>query len=316
MIKDFLQFIKGKMFTNAQTKDMDSFERLFLFIEDSLSSESKQKTFDKPKARSFEETSFLFPEEKISFNLQKRIEKISKKFKLNYLEQKQIINLFDSLKDKRLYAALLEETNPINEIYDIDWKNTSKQRLSLIFKSKATLISALDKTQQQRFAQYCEDLIFFQKKLPFGTEAVLINEKNQCALFDILGVEYLNNENLKFIQNLLLKNQVPQSFQEKRIALALLEIKNICSYLDLQSFWKSGLSINFSQKLSHLESLEHLQKQTMFLPKPQKINFVSAKDLYLSILQKRKQERRRYKKTSILFWGPLLILFYLLLYYH
>ena len=316
MIKDFLQFIKGKMFTNAQTKDMDSFERLFLFIEDSLSSESKQKTFDKPKARSFEETSFLFPEEKISFDLQKRIEKISKKFKLNYLEQKQIINLFDSLKDKRLYAALLEETNPINEIYDIDWKNTSKQMLSLIFKSKATLISALDKTQQQRFAQYCEDLIFFQKKLPFGTEAVLINEKNQCALFDILGVEYLNNENLKFIQNLLLKNQVPQSFQEKRIALALLEIKNICSYLDLQSFWKSGLNINFSQKLSHLESLEHLQKQTMFLPKSKKINFVSAKDLYLSILQKRKQERRRYKKTSILFWGPLLILFYLLLYYH
>ncbi len=304
------------MFTNAQTKDMDSFERLFLFIEDSLSSESKQKTFDKPKARSFEETSFLFPEEKISFDLQKRIEKISKKFKLNYLEQKQIINLFDSLKDKRLYAALLEETNPINEIYDIDWKNTSKQMLSLIFKSKATLISALDKTQQQRFAQYCEDLIFFQKKLPFGTEAVLINEKNQCALFDILGVEYLNNENLKFIQNLLLKNQVPQSFQEKRIALALLEIKNICSYLDLQSFWKSGLNINFSQKLSHLESLEHLQKQTMFLPKSKKINFVSAKDLYLSILQKRKQERRRYKKTSILFWGPLLILFYLLLYYH
>lgn len=304
------------MFTNAQTKDMDSFERLFLFIEGSLSSESKQNTFDKPKARSFEETSFLFPEEKISFNLQKRIEKISKKFKLNYLEQKQIINLFDSLKDKRLYAALLEETNPINEIYDIDWKNTSKQSLSLIFKSKATLISALDEAQQQRFAQYCEDLIFFQKKLPLGIEAVLINEKNQCALFDILGVEYLNNENLKFIQNLLLKNQVPQSFQEKRIALALLEIKNICSHLDLQSFWKSGLNINFSQKLSHLESLEHLQKQTMFLPKPQKINFVSAKDLYLSILQKRKQERRRYKKTSILFWGPLLILFYLLLYYH
>lgn len=316
MIKDFLQFIKGKMFTTPQTKDMDSFERLSLFIEDSLSFISIQKIFDKPKTRFFEETSFLFSEEKISFNLQKRIEKISKKFKLNYFEQKQIINLFDSIKDKRLYAALLEETNPINEIYDIDWKNTSKQSLSLIFKSKAALTSVLDKTQQQKFAQYCEDLIFFQKKLPLGIEAVLINEKNQCALFDVLGVEHLDNENLRFIQNMLLKNQVPQSFQEKRMALALLEIKNICSHLDLQSFWKSGLSINFSKKLSHLESLEHLQKQTMFLPKIQKINFVSAKDLYLSILQKRKQERHRYKKSSILFWGPLLVLFYFLLYYH
>ena len=304
------------MFTNSQTKDKDSFERLSLFIEDSLSSESKQKIFNKQKTRSFEETSFLFPEEKISFNLQKRIEKISKKFKLNYHEQRQIINLFDSIKDKRLYAALLEETNPTNEIYDIDWKNTSKQSLSLIFKSKAILTSVLDESQQQKFAQYCEDIIFFKKKLPLGIEAVLINEKNQYALFDILGIEYLNNENLKFIQNLITKNQIPQSFQEKRITIAILQIKNICSLLDLQTVWQLGLNINFSQKLSHRESLEHLQKQTLFLPKPQKINFVSAKEIYLSLLKKRKQEQKRYKKSSILFWGPLFVLFYLLLYYH
>lgn len=313
MIKDFLQFIKEKMFTKTKAKE-DLFARLFVFIEDSLVPLTREKSLE--KTLYLEETNFVYHEDKTSFNPYKRLEKISKKYKLNYFEQKQIITLIDTLKDKRLYAASLEEINPINNIYEIDWKNTSKENLSLVFKNKAILTNNLDAKQQQNFAQYCEDIIFFKKKLPLGVESVLFDNKDKYAFFDILGIEYLNNENLKFIQNLITKNQAPQSFQEKRIKMAILQIKNICSLLDLQTAWQFGLNINFSQKLSHQESLEHLQKQTLFLPKPQKINFIPAKEIYFSLLKKRKQEQKRYKKSSILFWGPLLILFYLLLYYH
>lgn len=220
----------------------------------------------------------------------------------------------DLHKDMRLYGAVLEEISKAkNNIYEIDWLNTSKEKLKLNFKQKAVLTNVLSKEAQKNLARYFADLFFSEKILIEAWQGVLCSEANQVAFLPLCGTMKMELSDINFAIEYLQKNKKVKTLHQSKIVYALALLTSYCPDINLPQEWDSFLKMHHIQKgKSEQNLLLGLKQQGMvFISQPQ-IKIQTAQSLSYLLDSQRHKKDNRYKKSSAIYI-MLLILAYLIL---